>query len=560
MRGPSIGNIVTMCGIIFEKADGDFLLNDTEYDVTHRGPDSSSTHHDKVRGVKMQFDRLNITSPHDGHQPFVRHGVYLMCNGEIYNYQEIIDTHALKDKMQTGSDCEVLLHLYLTKGGDTFLDDVDGEFAYVIWDAARGQVLYGRDNFGIRPLYVYMNATNILLTSECIHKEQTQVKPGVQHTWEELTGVFVTRRFHQQPLLAPHLSQLGVRDAFVESVRSRISQGDQQVGFFLSGGLDSGLVLAIACRLYAHGLANTRGDEVHCFTIGANDSKDTVLAVKVVQFLREKYPLIKLKHHLVNMDPDEAFATLPDLIQAIKTYDTTTVRASMGQYLLARYISQNTDVKVVMSGEGADELLGGYLYFRHTPKKMNKVKTAEFVNKYVGSLAKPPRDGRPFKAEVMRLMEKLHMYDNLRTDRTTASFGLEVRVPFLQNKFISAVMAHPRHHVEPGTKNLMRREFDDKKEPWLPDCVLWGTKEAFSDGVGHSWLDTIRERAVHEVNRRIVFRAGVETDEQKLYIQLWHELFGGWKNPCPEGYWLPNIDWVDTKGEASARALKVYKD
>lgn len=500
----------------------------------------------------MGFNRLNIMP--SGYQPFAHRDAFLMCNGEIYNHTQLVEKYTLEEKMQTGSDCEILLHLYLLKGKN-FLDDVDGEFAYVIWDTSRGQILYGRDNFGVRPLYVHMEATNILLTSECIHKEQVQVDPGVQHVWDELTGMMTVEPFTQQPLTKHNPAS--IQDTFVESVRSRITQGDQPVGFFLSGGLDSSLVLSIACRLYAHGLAHVHGKMIHCFTIGAEDSKDAVLAIEVVRFLRKKYSTLEIKHHLVEMNPDKAFATLGELIHTIKTYDTTTVRASMGQYLLARYISTQTDVKVVMSGEGADELLGGYLYFQHTPVKLDSNQNSKFISMYEGTLTKPPRHGRPFKKEVMRLMGNLHMYDNLRTDRTTAAFGLEVRVPFLQNKFIEAVMSHPHHHTEPGTKNLMRHSFDNKKDPWLPECVLWGVKEAFSDGVGHSWLDTIRDRAVHEVEVDKLDEI-FDTCEKLLYRTLWLSMFEGWKDPCPKGFWVPNAEWVDTKGEASARVLRVY--
>lgn len=444
--------------------------------IRHRGPDWSGVYSsDKV---VLAHERLAIVDPLSGGQPlFSADGkVVLAVNGEIYNHQEIRRRYAGRYEFQTGSDCEVILALYRDKGVD-FLDELNGIFSFVLYDSEADNFLVARDPIGVIPLYVGHDADGTVYVASELKALEGQCEayepfpPGhymtgdvegfqrwFQRDWFDFEGMKWTTSDRTEAV------QL-VKDGLMAAVKRQL-MSDVPYGVLLSGGLDSSVVSAIA-KLYAAKRIETNDEHdawwprLHSFAVGLKGAPDLAKAAEVAKS-------IGTVHHEVNYTIQEGLDAIRDVIYHIETYDVTTVRASTPMYLLARVI-RSMGIKMVLSGEGADEIFGGYLYFHKAP------------------------DAKAFHEETVRKLGKLHFYDCLRANKSLMAWGIEGRVPFLDKEFLDIAMRiDPALKMCPGRtieKGLVREGFADM----LPESVAWRQKEQFSDGVGYSWIDTLKK-------------------------------------------------------------------
>ena len=444
----------------------------------HRGPDWSGAYSDTRFAIA--HERLAIVDPSSGEQPLITpDGRYVLAvNGEIYNHQDLRDS--LPDwPFQSASDCEVVLPLF-ANSADTFLDQLRGMFAFVVVDTHTGQWLIARDPAGIIPLYVGRDAQGRLVVSSEMKAlvglcDSIQVfPPGHLQTNEDETP----RRWHHRTwrdfdaLEDCEADPDSLRDALCDSVRRHL-MSDVPYGVLLSGGLDSSVVSAVAAR-YARHRVETGGTKeawyprLHSFSIGLTGSPDLAAAEVVAE-------AIGTVHHGFTYTVQEGLDALSDVIRHLETFDVTTIRAGTPMFLLARRI-RAMGIKMVLSGEGSDELFGGYLYFHKAP------------------------DPRSFHEETVDKLAELHLYDCNRANKAMAAWGVEARVPFLDTQFVDHAMNIPARHRMVGSrsieKELLRRAF----EGWLPDEILWRQKEQFSDGVGYGWIDSLKARAEAEVS------------------------------------------------------------
>ena len=444
--------------------------------IRHRGPDWSGVYSsDKV---VLAHERLAIVDPLSGGQPlFSADGkVVLAINGEIYNHQEIRRRYAGRYEFQTGSDCEVILALYRDKGVD-FLDELNGIFSFVLYDSEADNFIVARDPIGVIPLYVGHDADGTVYVASELKALEGQCEayepfpPGhymtgdvegfqrwYQRDWFDFEGMKWTTSDRTEAV------QL-VKDGLMAAVKRQL-MSDVPYGVLLSGGLDSSVVSAIA-KLYAAKRIETNDEHdawwprLHSFAVGLKGAPDLAKAAEVAKS-------IGTVHHEVNYTIQEGLDAIRDVIYHIETYDVTTVRASTPMYLLARVI-RSMGIKMVLSGEGADEIFGGYLYFHKAP------------------------DAKAFHEETVRKLGKLHFYDCLRANKSLMAWGIEGRVPFLDKEFLDIAMRiDPALKMCPGKtieKGLVREGFADM----LPESVAWRQKEQFSDGVGYSWIDTLKK-------------------------------------------------------------------
>ncbi|MBR6660338.1 MAG: asparagine synthase B [Bacteroidales bacterium] len=466
-----------MCGII-----GIFQIeNQTDslrqralkisHKIRHRGPDWSGIY---VGGSAILcHERLSIVDPQSGGQPLYspdRQQV-LAVNGEIYNHREIRARYQGKYAFQTGSDCEVILALYRDKGVD-FLEELNGIFAFALYDVERDEYLIARDHIGIIPLYIGKDNEGLLYVSselkalEGICDEIEPFLPG--HYYWSREGKM--HRWYQRDWMdydAVKDNQTSVEELHdaLESAVQRQLMCDVPYGVLLSGGLDSSVISAIAKKYSAMRVETDNKDaawwpQLHSFAVGLKGAPDLAKAKEVAEH-------IGTVHHEINYTIQEGLDAIRDVIYYIETYDVTTVRASTPMYLLARVI-KSMGIKMVLSGEGADEIFGGYLYFHKAP------------------------DAKAFHDETVRKLGKLHQYDCLRANKSLSAWGVEGRVPFLDKEFIDVAMRlNPVDKMCPGStieKRVVREAFADM----LPESVAWRQKEQFSDGVGYSWIDTLK--------------------------------------------------------------------
>ena len=483
-----------MCGIVAIFDSGDSaenlrkLIIQQAKRVRHRGPDWSGLK-EVMNGV-IAHERLAIVDPESGSQPLQTPDgtVTLAVNGEIYNHE------SLRKKLQTPfifsskSDCEVILPLYLEKGHH-FINDIEGMFAFVVHDSRDGSFFACRDHIGIVPLYIGWRADGgVSFSSELKAIKDDCVRfqsfpPG--HIYHSSTCKFSSwynPSWKQQKSWQdydPCTTLLTLKEAFEESVRGQI-MSDVPWGVLLSGGLDSSLVAAVAMRhmklCLAAGKIPPWGGKIHSFCIGLENSPD----LKASQAVADHLGTI---HHNFTYTIQEGLDALSDVIYHVETYDTTTIRASIPMYLMSRKIKA-LGVKMVLSGEGADEIFGGYLYFHKAPNIDD------------------------FHRECVQKLDDLHLYDCCRANKSTSAWGVEARVPFLGKQFLEIAMKiHPSLKAckDPITgdprieKYCLRQAFVDDENPYLPDHVLWRQKEQFSDGVGYEWIDSLRALAEHEV-------------------------------------------------------------
>lgn len=478
--------------------------------LRHRGPDWSGIY--AGGSAILCHERLSIVDPESGRQPLFspssQEGVpgkqVLAVNGEIYNHRSIREAFSGRYEFQTGSDCEVLLALYAdiaprlsTEGAVTDADHqlltslferVNGIFAFVLYDEERDTFLIGRDPIGVIPLYIGHDAKgHVYVASELKALEgfcdfyapflpghYYWSREGQAHEWYDREWM------HTVPAPAQNWEESveAVRSGLTAAVKRQL-MCDVPYGVLLSGGLDSSVTSAIAKsfsrrRIESDDQHDAWWPQLHSFAVGLKGAPDLVKA-------REVADAIGTVHHEINYTIQEGLDAIRDVIYYIETYDVTTVRASTPMYLLARVI-KSMGIKMVLSGEGADEVFGGYLYFHKAP------------------------DAREFHEETVRKLRKLHYYDCLRANKSLSAWGVEGRVPFLDKEFLDVAMRlDPSHKMCPGTaieKRLVREAFADL----LPECVAWRQKEQFSDGVGYSWIDTLKE-----------ITAAAVTDEQMAH-------------------------------------------
>ncbi|KAA6322746.1 Asparagine synthetase B (glutamine-hydrolyzing), partial [termite gut metagenome] len=440
--------------------------------LRHRGPDWSGIY---VGGSAiLTHERLSIVDPRSGGQPLYSpdRKTILSVNGEIYNHRQIREQYAGKYEFQTGSDCEVILALYRDKGIN-FLEDLSGIFAFALYDEEKDEFLIARDPIGVIPLYMGKDKSGkIYIASELkalegFCDEYEPFLPG-HYYW---SGEGKMTRWYTRDWTAYDAvkdSNIGVDElrSALEAAVHRQLMSDVPYGVLLSGGLDSSVISAIAKkyaakRIEENGESDAWWPQLHSFAVGLKDAPDLIKA-------REVASHIGTVHHEINYTIEEGLDAIRDVIYHIETYDVTTVRASTPMYLLARYI-KSMGIKMVLSGEGADEVFGGYLYFHKAP------------------------DAKAFHEETVRKLSKLHLYDCLRANKSLSAWGVEGRVPFLDKEFLDVAMRiNPRDKMAPGKiieKKIVREAFADM----LPESVAWRQKEQFSDGVGYSWIDTLKE-------------------------------------------------------------------
>ena len=440
--------------------------------IRHRGPDWSGIY--CGGSAILAHERLSIVDPESGGQPLYSpdRKQVLAVNGEIYNHQEIRRLHAGKYEFQTGSDCEVILALYREKGVD-FLEDLSGIFAFVLYDEERDTFLIARDPIGVIPLYigydtdgtVYVASELKALEGQC---ERYEPFPPGHYYNSETPGL---RRYYQRDWMEYEAvkdngaSSDAIHDALKDAVKRQL-MSDVPYGVLLSGGLDSSVISAIAekysgMRIEDNSRTKAYWPRLHSFAVGLKGAPDLAKARLVADH-------IGTVHHEINYSIQEGLDALRDVIYFIETYDVTTVRASTPMYLLARVI-KSMGIKMVLSGEGADEIFGGYLYFHKAP------------------------NAKAFHEETVRKLSKLHLYDCLRANKSLSAWGVEGRVPFLDKEFLDVAMrTNPEAKMCPGAtieKRIVREAFADM----LPEAVAWRQKEQFSDGVGYSWIDTLKE-------------------------------------------------------------------
>ena len=447
--------------------------------IRHRGPDWSGIY--VGRSAVLAHERLSIVDPASGKQPLFSpdRKTVLAVNGEIYNHQEIRREYAGKYTFSTGSDCEVILALYRDKGIG-FLEDLNGIFAFALYDEENNDFLIARDPIGVIPLYIGKDSggriycASELKALEGICDSYAPFLPG--HYFLGSEGVmkrWYRRDWEGYDNVKENRSDPALLRSSLEMAVKRQMMCDVPYGVLLSGGLDSSIISAIAAKFASRRVES--GDrtgawwpQLHSFAVGLKGSPDLEKARTVADS-------IGTVHHEINFTIQEGLDALSDVIYHIETYDVTTVRASTPMYLLARVI-KSMGIKMVLSGEGADEIFGGYLYFHKAP------------------------DARAFHEETVRKLSKLHLYDCLRANKSLAAWGVEGRVPFLDKEFLDVAMRlNPADKMCPGKtveKKILREAFSDM----LPESIVWRQKEQFSDGVGYSWIDTLKMMAEESVS------------------------------------------------------------
>lgn len=569
-----------MCGIfsLLNNAESDVdMHNETTINTAFqkgrfRGPEHS-TLKQIDKNTLFGFHRLAINGLDDiSNQPMTIDNITLICNGEIYNYKELFLYIGIEPK--TNSDCEIIIHLYKKYGIEYLLQLLDGVFAFVLYDGNNEEIYVARDPYGVRPLYVlnykdnnmYGFASELKVLS-CLMNDTTKpstkygsinhILPGTylifqkekgnnnndnynDNLWKlnsSLKGIkYTTRHFSKQLLISKKnyiesesLTQTynKICNNLINAVKKRvIGTTDRPIACLLSGGLDSSIIAALVSKFY--------NGQLETYSIGMEGSEDIKYAEKVALHINSN-------HTSIIVSPDDFFNAIPEVIHAIESYDTTTVRASVGNYLIGKYISENSKAKVIFNGDGSDELMGGYLYFHKAPSYVD------------------------FDYECKRLLTDIYAFDVLRSDKCISSNGLEPRTPFLDRGWVDFYLSLPVSVRRPQEgqieKHLIRSAFAANEPGLLPNDVLWRKKEAFSDGVsGHhkSWFEIIKDNLKD-------FKISLEdnnycenvpkTNEQIYYRYLYDQLFPNTSSIVPY-FWMPRFINAD---DPSARTLSFYK-
>jgi asparagine synthase (glutamine-hydrolysing) len=522
-----------MCGIlaIIGKGKDEKLVRELSKRMTHRGPDESDLHVTE-KGSILSHERLSIIDLHSGRQPIQGTSTaWMVHNGEIYNHQELRDGVLKGHTFKTKSDSEVIVHLYEEFGYD-FCNMLDGDWAFVVVDG--DDFIAGRDPMGVKPLYygldtrgrIYFSSEMKPIADQC--KTFATFPPG--HYYTQKTGfVKYYQPEYEDYLKADQELDLAlIRETLTEATRKRL-MSDVPIGVLLSGGLDSSLTSAIASRLLAES-----GKKLHSFSIGLDEkAPDAAAARKVAEYLGTE-------HHEIHFTIEQGIEILDKLIWHLETYDVTSIRASTPMYFLSKAIA-DMGIKVVLSGEGADEIFGGYLYFRNAPSTED------------------------FQKETIERVQKLFTADLLRADKSTMAHGLEARVPFLDKAFLDMAVRIKAEEKMPKTydgkeKYILRKAFDTPDNPYLPDEVLWRQKEQFSDGVGYNWIDQLIEYCSTKVTDEQLAGAAVEfpynsptTKEAYFYRSIFNKYYPQLSAAQTVRKWIPK--WQenqDPSGRANA--------
>ncbi len=522
-----------MCGILavlcnsFPKAL-QTIINNSKY-LSQRGPDMF-TEIINSNGIYI-FHRLSINDlSRNGMQPFKSDNMLMMCNGQIYNYKQLIKDYNLT--VTSNSDCEVILELYKKIGFVETVKVLYGVFAIILVDG--NNVYIARDRIGVRPLYFGYTQENYLAISSipnCLVNycnNVTHFPPGSSALYVKGESNFKflhTDNVQIRPPI-PNTNYLTlIKTTLIEAVKTRLIS-DRPIACLLSGGLDSSLVTSILTNLKGRG-------NIRTYSIGMEGSTDLFYAKKVADFLGTI-------HHEVKFTPQEAFSVIPEVIRALASYDITTIRASIGMYLVSKYIRENSEDKVIFSGEGSDEILQGYLYFHNAPS---------------------PKDG---EIESLRLVNELHMYDVLRADRCISSNGLEARVPFLDRRFVDLCMSLPTNDKCPKEgieKYILRKAFDhtdkDNEHCYLPKEILWRRKEGFSDGT--SSIEKPLYKCIQEFVEPIIpdylYNPNFPSKEAQYYKMIFDNIFPSYSIKIP--YWMPK--WSGDSKDPSGRLIKAFE-
>ncbi|GAA5219239.1 asparagine synthase B [Corallincola platygyrae] len=480
--------------------------------MRHRGPDWSGIYAND--NAILAHERLAIVDVNTGAQPLLNpeqtHA--LAVNGEIYNHKELEANLNVDFQFQTKSDCEVILALYKEKGID-FIDDLNGMFAFALYDAEKNSYLIARDHIGIIPLYIgwdehgnfYVASELKALTPVCnkvqtfppghyLSSEDGEIRPYYKRDWQSYAEVRDNETSREE-----------LRAALEASVKRQL-MSDVPYGVLLSGGLDSSVVSAIANKYAARRVEDDETTQawwprLHSFAVGLKGSPDLKAAQEVAKH-------IGTQHHEIHFTVQEGLDAVRDVIYHLETYDVTTIRASTPMYLMARKIKA-MGIKMVLSGEGADEIFGGYLYFHKAP------------------------NAQEFHEELLRKLEKLNLFDCLRANKAMAAWGVEARVPFLDKEFMDVAMRiNPEDKMCPGDK-IEKQVLRECFAHYLPESVAWRQKEQFSDGVGYSWIDTLKEIADEEISdqqlENVEYRFPIHTPDSKeaiMYREIFEEHFG----------------------------------
>lgn len=506
-----------MCGIVcvFDlKTDAQAIrpqILDMSKKVRHRGPDWSGMYYGEK--VLMAHERLAIVDPISGGQPLLSadKNLVLAVNGEIYNHKLLRNRLQLPYDFQTESDCEIILALYREKGVD-FLEHLSGIFAFALYDNENKTYLIARDHMGIIPLYMgWDQFGNFYVASELkalegVCKKIEEFPPG--HYLYSTDGVLTKwyrRDWTEFDAVKNNEADIELLRKALEEAVHRQLMSDVPYGVLLSGGLDSSIISAIASK-YAEKRIETEDQQkawwprLHSFAIGLKGSPDLAAAQTVANHLGTV-------HHTVHFSVQEGLDAIRDVIYHIETYDVTTVRASTPMYLLARVI-KSMGIKMVLSGEGADEIFGGYLYFHKAPNAM------------------------AFHEETVRKLSKLHLYDCLRANKSLAAWGVEGRVPFLDKEFMDVAMRLNPSEKMTGNGRIEKWVLRKAFENYLPENIVWRQKEQFSDGVGYNWIDSLKQLVSNIIsdeelaNAKFRFPINTpQTKEEYYYRSIFSEHF-----------------------------------
>ena len=522
-----------MCGIlaIIGKGKDETLVKSLSKRQSHRGPDESDIHM-TPEGHYLAHERLSIIDLHTGKQPIQGTSkAWMVHNGEIYNHKQLRETVLSGRTFRTHSDSEVIVHLYEQYGYD-FCHLLDGIFAFVV--ICGNDFIAGRDPLGVKPLYygrdergrLYFASEMKVIADQC--ETFSSFPPGHYYTPQTGFVKYFTPEWehrYDETHLAPYET---IREQLSLAVKKRL-MSDVPLGVLLSGGLDSSLTSSIAARYMKE-----MGKKIHSFSIGlTSEAPDAIAARQVADF-------IGTEHHEVHFTIQEGVELIEKLIWHLETYDVTSIRASTPMYFLSKAIAEK-GIKVVLSGEGADEIFGGYLYFRNAPTS------------------------KDFYQETVDRVFKLHTADLLRADKSTMAHGIEARVPFLDKAFLDVAMSIRPELKMPSTfegieKYILRKAFDTPESPYLPDSILWRQKEQFSDGVGYSWIDSLIAHATAQVTDEELQQAGEKfpyntptTKEAYWYRTLFHKHFPQQSAAQTVRKWIPK--WqenTDPSGRSNA--------
>jgi asparagine synthase (glutamine-hydrolysing) len=546
--------------------------------IRHRGPDWSGVWTQENKNIAICHERLSIVGVDSGSQPIdnTELGIVLSVNGEIYNYKELYDV-VLYNKYtpQTMSDCEVIIYLY-KEFGEQCVKMLDGMFGFILYDYKNGKVLIARDPIGIIPLYCgFSENSDLYISSEMksIHdqcnSDSLNVFPPASYSHFDVDSISLmndqinTTKYFDVNWKMDTLSindnktqcedewnktpifnlMTNVRTGLIKAVQKRL-MADVPYGVLLSGGLDSSLICSITSKLRREATnseSDPWGGKLHSFSIGLTDAPDLKYARIVADFCGTV-------HHEYNFTVQEGLDAITDLIWHLETYDVTTIRASTPMYLMSRLI-KSLGIKMVLSGEGADEILGGYLYFHNAPSDDQ------------------------FHQECVSRVQNLSHFDCLRANKSTMSWGLEARVPFLDRGFLQTTMPiHPSlklNKEKKCEKYILRKAFseDVAGEKFLPDEILWRQKEQFSDGVGYNWIDGLKEYVESQISEEEFTSVISEmesnnvndipkTREALYYRRIFDRQFPNRADIVPR--WIPRTDWDGVSYDPSGRAQTVH--